>query len=215
MDREYKILIVGILFTGVLFLIPAYIGYIWAGLFLSLFGGAVYLSVLHRAGMKNFRKKDSGKTTLTLFSLLVVSSASFFGFDYYKSTFQKERLREIRVTIDSSIIETEIRAELIEVYRDYKLDSKQGNIKITDFTDDFFADRLEDNFKFIVKNSGLGEDLNFVFHIDKESDSFSIYSVAEISQSLDKDFENWDGSVGHFQTKTTLTNRGVTHERQN
>lgn len=215
MKREYKILTGGVFFTGLLYLIPSLMGYIWTGLFLSLFGATVYLIVLYKYGKKNFKENNSEKTTLTFFSLLVISSVIIFSFDYYKATFQREVLNEIRVTIDSSVIESEVRAELLEVYREYLLAKQESDISVTEVAVGFFGERLESDGKFVVKNPELEKDLSFLFHKDPESDSFSVYSVAEHSKSMDEDFENWDGSVGLLQTKTILTNKGVSHERQN
>ncbi len=215
MGQDYKILITGIISIGLLYLIPAYMGYIWVGLFFALFGSVFYLIVLYKFGKKGFIKTDSEKTTVTFFSILVFSSLLIFGFDFYKANFQKELLREIRVTIDSSVIETEIRAELLEVYREYLLSNQKNNVSVIEVATDFFGERLKDDQKFQIGTKELEEELNFVYRKEPESDSFSIYSTAEHSKSWVQDFENRDGSVGLLQTKTTLTNQGVTHERQN
>ncbi len=215
MKREYKILIAGAFSTGLLYVIPSLMGYIWAGLFLSLFGSVIYLIVLYRYGKKSFINTDSGKVTFIFLSLLIVNSLVIFTFDYYRASIQRELLREIRITIDSSIIETEIRSDLLGVYREYLLLNQKDNVSVIDVAADFFGERLKDDQKFQVKTAELEEDLNFVYHKDPKSDSFAIYSTALHSQSWDNDFENWDGSVGLFQTKTTLTEEGVTHERQN
>ncbi|MEP2448418.1 MAG: hypothetical protein ABJI69_14385 [Balneola sp.] len=216
MRKEYKILTGGVFFTGLLFLIPSLMGYIWAGLFLSLFGSVIYLIVLYRYGKKNFINTDSGKVTLIFLALLIVNSLAIFTFDYYRADTQRELLREIRITIDSSIIETEIRAELLEVYRAYLLSNEEGDdVSVIEVATDFFGERLKDDQKFQVKTAELEKELNFVYHTDPGSDSFAIFSTAPLSQSWDDDFENWNGSVGLLQTKTTLTKEGVTHERQN
>lgn len=216
MKREYKILIGGVFFTGLLYIIPSLMGYIWAGLFLSLFGSVIYLIVLFKYGKKNYKNKDLGKVTLIFFTLLIVNSLVIFTFDYYRADTQRELLREIRITIDSSIIETEIRAELLEVYRAYLLSNEEGdNVSVIDIATDFFGERLKDDQKFQVKTAELEKELNFVYHTDPGSDSFAIFSTAPLPQSWDDDFENWNGSVGLLQTKTTLTKEGVTHERQN
>lgn len=216
MKKEYKILTGGVFFTGLLFLIPSLMGYIWAGLFLSLFGSVIYLIVLYRYGKKNFINTDSGKVTLIFLALLIVNSLAIFTFDYYRADTQRELLREIRITIDSSIIETEIRAELLEVYRAYLLSNEEGDdVSVIEVATDFFGERLKDDQKFQVKTAELEKELNFVYHTDPGSDSFAIFSTAPLSQSWDDDFENWNGSVGLLQTKTTLTKEGVTHERQN
>lgn len=215
MAQDYKILIGGIISVGLLYLIPAYMSYIWLGLFLALFGSVFFLIVLYKFGKKDFTKTDSEKTTVTFFSILVFSSFLIFGFDYYKADFQKELLREIRVTIDSSIIETEIRAELLEAYREYLLSNRKNNVSVIEVATDFFGERLKDDQKFQIRKKELEEELNFIYHKEPESDSFTIYATAEHSKSWAQDFENRDGSVGLLQTKTTLTNQGVTHERQN
>lgn len=215
MKSEYKILIGGVFFTGLLYVIPSLMGYIWAGLFLSLFGSVIYLIVLYKYGKKNYINTDSGKVTLIFFTLLIVNSLAIFTFDYYRANTQRELLREIRVTIDGSIIESEIRAELLEVYRAYLLSNEENNVSVIDIATDFFGERLKDNQKFQVRTAELEKELNFVYYTDPESDSFTIYSTEPYSQSWDDDFENWDGSVGLLQTKTTLTDEGVNHERQN
>lgn len=215
MKSEYKILIGGVFFTGLLYVIPSLMGYIWAGLFLSLFGSVIYLIALYKYGKKNYINTDSGKVTLIFFSLLIVNSLAIFTFDYYRANTQRELLREIRVTIDGSIIESEIRAELLEVYRAYLLSNEENDVSVIDVATDFFGERLKDDQKFQVKTAELEKELNFVYHTDPGSDSFAIFSTAPHSQSWDDDFENWDGSVGLLQTKTTLTDEGVTHERQN
>lgn len=216
MKKEYKILTGGVFFTGLLFLIPFLMGYIWAGLFLSLFGSVIYLIVLYKYGKKNYINNDSRKVTLIFFTLLIVNSLAIFTFDYYKADTQRELLREIRITIDSSIIETEIRAELLEVYRAYLLSNEEGDdVSVIEVATGFFGERLKDDQKFQVKAAELEKELNFVYHTDPGSDSFAIFSTAPLSQSWDDDFENWNGSVGLLQAKTTLTKEGVTHERQN
>ena len=216
MKREYNILFGGAFSTGLLYVIPSLMGYIWAGLFLSLFGSVIYLIVLFKYGKKNYKNTDSGKVTLTFFSLLIINSLAIFTFDYYRADTQRELLREIRITIDSSIIETEIRAELLEVYRAYLLSNEErDDVSVIDIATDFFGERLKDDQKFQVKTAELEKELNFVYYTDPGSDSFAIFSTAPHSQSWDDDFENWNGSVGLFQTKTTLTEEGVTHERQN
>ncbi|MBO6573614.1 MAG: hypothetical protein JJ958_14350 [Balneola sp.] len=215
MKREYKILFGGAFSTGLLYVIPSLMGYIWAGLFLSLFGSVIYLIVLFKYGKKNYKNTDSGKVTLTFFSLLIINSLAIFTFDYYRASIQRELLREIRITIDSSITETEIRSDLLGVYREYLLLNQKDNVSVIDVAADFFGERLKDDQKFQVKTAELEKELNFVYYTDPGSDSFAIYSTAPHSQSWDDDFENWDGSVGLFQTKTTLTKEGVTHERQN
>ena len=196
-------------------MIPSYMGYIWAGLFLSLFGSILYLVGLYKYGKKNYINTDSAKITIVFFSLLIVNSLAIFSFDYYRANIQKELLREIRITIDSSIIETEIRAELLEVYRGYLLSNQEEDVSVIEAANSFFGERLKDDHKFQVKTAELEDELNFVYYKDPGSDSFTIYSTAPHSQSWDDDFENWDGSVGLLQTKTTLTEEGVTHERQN
>jgi len=215
MKREYNILIGGVIIIGLLYGIPSYMGYIWAGLFLSLFGSVIYLVVLYKYGKKNYKNTDSAKITIGFFSLLIVNSLAIFSFDYYRANTQKELLREIRITIDSSIIETEIRAELLEVYRGYLLSNQEEDVSVIETANNFFGERLKDDHKFQVKTAELEDELNFVYYKDPGSDSFTIYSTAPHSQSWDDDFENWDGSVGLLQTKTTLTEEGVTHERQN
>jgi len=215
MKREYNILIGGVIIIGLLYVIPSYMGYIWAGLFLSLFGSVIYLVVLYKYGKKNYKNTDSAKITIGFFSLLIVNSLAIFSFDYYRANTQKELLREIRITIDSSIIETEIRAELLEVYRGYLLSNQEEDVSVIETANNFFGERLKDVHKFQVKTAELEDELNFVYYKDPGSDSFTIYSTAPHSQSWDDDFENWDGSVGLLQTKTTLTEEGVTHERQN
>ncbi|MEQ9092457.1 MAG: hypothetical protein RIE52_15290 [Balneola sp.] len=215
MKSEYKILIGGVFFTGLLYVIPSLMGYIWAGLFLSLFGSVIYLIVLYKYGKKNYINTDSGKVTLIFFTLLIVNSLAIFTFDYYRANTQRELLREIRVTIDGSIIESEIRAELLEVYRAYLLSNEENDVSVIDIATDFFGERLNADQKFQVKTAELEKELNFVYHTDPGSDSFAIFSTAPHSQSWDDDFENWDGSVGLLQTKTTLTDEGVNHERQN
>ncbi len=215
MKREYNILIGGVIITGLLYMVPSYMGYIWAGLFLSLFGSVIYLVGLYKYGKKNYKNTDSAKITIVFFSLLIVNSLAIFSFDYYRANTQKELLREIRITIDSSIIETEIRAELLEVYRGYLLSNQEEDVSVIEAANSFFGERLKDDHKFQVKTAELEDELNFVYYKDPGSDSFTIYSTAPHSQSWDDDFENWDGSVGLLQTKTTLTEEGVTHERQN
>lgn len=215
MKREYKILIGGVFFTGLLYAIPSMMGYIWAGLFLSLFGSVLYLMILYKYGKKNYMNTDSGKVTLIFFSLLVINSLAIFTFDYYRANIQRELLREIRITIDTSIIETEIRTDLLGAYRAYLLSNKESDVSVIDVATDFFGDRLKDDQKFQVKTVELEEELNFVYYTDPGTDSFTIYSTADHSKSWDDDFENWNGSVGLLQTKTTLTEEGVTHERQN
>ncbi len=215
MKSEYKILIGGVFFTGLLYVIPSLMGYIWAGLFLSLFGSVIYLIVLYKYGKKNYINTDSGKVTLIFFTLLIVNSLAIFTFDYYRANTQRELLREIRVTIDGSIIESEIRAELLEVYRAYLLSNEENDVSVIDVATDFFGERLKADQKFQVKTDELDEELNFVYYADPGTDSFTIYSTAVHSQSWDDSFENWNGSVGLLQTKTTLTDEGVTHERQN
>jgi len=215
MKREYKILFGGAFSTGLLYVIPSLMGYIWAGLFLSLFGSVIYLIVLFKYGKKNYKNTNSGKVTLTFFSLLIINSLAIFTFDYYRASIQRELLREIRITIDSSIIETEIRSDLLGVYREYLLLNQKDNVSVIDVAADFFGERLKDDQKFQVKTAELEKELNFVYYTDPGSDSFAIFSTAPLSQSWDYDFENWNGSVGLLQTKTTLTEDGVTHERQN
>lgn len=215
MKREYKILFGGAFSTGLLYVIPSLMGYIWAGLFLSLFGSVIYLIVLFKYGKKNYKNTNSGKVTLTFFSLLIINSLAIFTFDYYRASIQRELLREIRITIDSSIIETEIRSDLLGVYREYLLLNQKDNVSVIDVAADFFGERLKDDQKFQVKTAELEKELNFVYYTDPGSDSFAIFSTAPLSQSWDDDFENWNGSVGLLQTKTTLTEEGVTHERQN
>jgi|11_taG_2_1085331.scaffolds.fasta_scaffold00026_25 hypothetical protein len=215
MKREYKILFGGAFSTGLLYVIPSLMGYIWAGLFLSLFGSVIYLIVLFKYGKKNYKNTNSGKVTLTFFSLLIINSLAIFTFDYYRASIQRELLREIRITIDSSIIETEIRSDLLGVYREYLLLNQKDNVSVIDVAADFFGERLKDDQKFQVKTAELEKELNFVYYTDPGSDSFAIFSTAPLSQSWDDDFENWNGSVGLLQTKTTLTEDGVTHERQN
>ena len=215
MKREYKILFGGAFSTGLLYVIPSLMGYIWAGLFLSLFGSVIYLIVLFKYGKKNYKNTNSGKVTLTFFSLLIINSLAIFTFDYYRADTQRELLREIRITIDSSIIETEIRSDLLGVYREYLLLNQKDNVSVIDVAADFFGERLKDDQKFQVKTAELEKELNFVYYTDPGSDSFAIFSTAPLSQSWDDDFENWNGSVGLLQTKTTLTEDGVTHERQN
>lgn len=215
MKREYKILFGGAFSTGLLCVIPSLMGYIWAGLFLSLFGSVIYLIVLYRYGKRNYINTNSGKVTLIFFTLLIVNSLAIFTFDYYRASIQRELLREIRITIDSSIIETEIRSDLLGVYREYLLLNQKDNVSVIDVATDFFGERLKDDQKFQVKTAELEKELNFVYYTDPGSDSFAIFSTAPLSQSWDDDFENWNGSVGLLQTKTTLTEDGVTHERQN
>lgn len=171
--------------------------------------------ILYKYGNKNYMNTDSGKVTIIFFSLLVINSLAIFTFDYYRANTQRELLREIRITIDTSIIETEIRTELLAAYRAYLLSNKESDVSIIDVATDFFGERLKADQKFQVKTAELEKELNFVYYTDPGTDSFTIYSTAVHSQSWDDDFENWNGSVGLLQTKTTLTEEGVNHERQN
>ena len=215
MKDERKVLIGGIVSLALIYLVPTYMGYIWIALFSALIGAGVYLVLLYKMGKKNYREASSGRTTIILFSLLLISSVVIFSFDYYKADYQRDILREVRITIDSSIIEAEVRTELLEVYREYMLENQKSERSVLEVAVDFFGDRLEENNKFLVKTIELEEDLNFSYKKDQASNSFSIYVTAELSQSWSKDFKNRDGSEGLFQTKTTLSSEGVTHERQN
>lgn len=215
MKNEYKLLTGGIILVVSMYLIPSLMGYLWLGLFLALLTSTVFLGILYQAGKKNYKESSSSKTTLIFFVLLVSGSLFVFGFDYYKADFQKDILREIRVTIDSGIIEGEIRSDLLNVYREHMVTNKDGDKSVVDLASEFYGDRLTEKNIFLVKDEALDKDLNFLFYKDRNSDSFSIYSVAEHSIGWGDNFENRDGSVGRLQTKTTLTSEGVTHERQN
>ena len=215
MKQDYKLLIVATIGVGGAFLVPALLGEYWLGFILALIGSAIFLGMVYRFGSSRFKKQNSKKTTLTFFSLLIVSSSLIFAFDYYKANFQKELLREIRVTIDTGVIQSEIRTELLEVFREYQLSSKQENPSIVQLAMDFFGKRLVEANKLKPENEDLEKDFTFLFQENSDVDSFSIYSIAEHSKSWDKKFENRNGSVGKLQTKTTVSKGGVSHEREN
>ncbi len=214
MEKETKYLIGGIIIVSLCYLIPSFLGYIWLGLFSSLFVAIIYLRLLHKEGKKKFSKENSVKVTSTLFSLTILASLLLFGLDYYKADFQREVLREIRVIIDTGIFEHEAQGELLQVYKEYLSEPSQ-DASIVETATDFFGDRLQENNVYIPGIKTDEKDAVFRYQKDEESDRFIIYSIAKISQSRDPNFENANGSNGLLQTITILTNEGVTHEREN
>lgn len=217
MSNKTKFLF-GAIFAGSLaYLIPLYFGQIWLGYFLLLSITVGYLVILFRSSREELESSSSKKVMMVLTGLLILSLPLSFLHHYSKKDDQKERLMEIRRTLETAITKGDVQKQMIHVLADYHDHERESIIASAK---ELMPEKLGKDGVYISDHilnewDPEKESLNYYYELDEAADELRVIAVSEIAPGEDPNFENYDGHAGMLEISFKLNNEGAAYEIRN
>ena len=183
----------------------------WPGVIGGAIGGTIFLVVLFFGIMKTtpFSLKTKIASTVLLLAVLGLSEVSWKTL-YDMSHYQRKILGTIRIVIGEGILQSYTEGAMIPPFHAYYATNQRKKIPIGKLFLVMNKDKIHGgSYKF-------ENDLEQVSMLRNVSDtSITLIMVDTVARGRDAAFKNANGQTGRLQAKATLTERGVSHEREN
>ncbi|MEX1011688.1 MAG: hypothetical protein WDZ29_06465 [Balneolaceae bacterium] len=187
-------------------------GSLWAGYFSAMTVAIMVLILMSNSMMKTIHSTGMKRTLLCLFGVLVIFQGYYSVLQWNRALFQKEILREVRLTIDGGIGQVESETLLIHTLKSYYLSENDSTLeehflKIAD-------GKLQEDGSISIRSLQDENDLSLYYEIPS-TDSIVIYASSAVALGDDPEFENRNGKAGRYESQAILTEKGVRYVRQN
>jgi hypothetical protein len=203
------------LVVGAVFVIAPFIILIdpsdpWASVVGALIGGAFFLIGYLFFHLRNsFFSKNSRLLLTIYFGIVIVASITASTFQSSMASYQRELQPKLRTSISDVDLFSISHDVLMPVLREYH---KQTVDKKT--CGELFL--KENGNKLIGRRFVIPEENQTATYIVILKDSLIVMtSIDSVAHGVKSDFKNYNGLIGHVQTRTVLTLEGVDHAREN
>lgn len=218
MKKELPLLILAVIAISVSIGIAFIYENIYVGFYSILLFSVLFLIALDRILITtlNSKNKKALRIFIGLFAFITFGNAFLH---LQKAYFQEEVLINIRQTFDTGITKSEVHQVALSTMRNYQYPTDNEVLNVRQTFTNLYEDRIDSmgNFKPISLEDPKGdgnEDFIFkVLFIDENIVQIRVISKVGLGESAD--FENANGLKGRLQSLTTITENGVSYEREN
>ncbi|MCC5912925.1 MAG: hypothetical protein JJU46_01000 [Balneolaceae bacterium] len=193
---------------------------LWIGFFSAFVVALIYLYLLDKRMVQTMELPGAKVVIRSLVGCLVVAQLFMALIMYAKADRQKKLLSDIRQTIDSGVIQSDMKNALLVTFRHYHLETdRDGEVTMASIFEELNSDRIGEDGRFITKSLAqmdAAEDPPILYIYDVAgADTVRLTAIAAISNGADPDFANLNGETGKLQVRATLTSGGIDYEREN
>lgn len=184
----------------------------WVGYFASMTVAVILLILMASSMTKTISSSGMKKTMIYIFASMVILQGYYSVFTWNKAQFQKDTLREIRLTIDSNIGQIQSEKLLVQALKSFYLNDSDSTLEAHFL--EVAGDRLQQDGAILLSERPDQDELKLYYEI-LASDSIVIHVNSTVAFGDDPGFQNRDGEIGRYEAMAILTERGVRYVRQN
>jgi hypothetical protein len=191
---------------------------LWIGFFSAFAIALIYLFLFDKNMVRNL-ELPGAKTAIRVLVCSLVAVQLFTAIIMYaKAERQKTLLSDIRQTIDSSVMQSDMKNALLVTFRHYHIEANRQEETLGALFTRLHSDRISGDGRFITESLAQLDDAEnppILYLYEAVADTVSITAVAAISNGSDSEFSNLNGETGKLQMRATLTRGGIDYEREN